>query len=168
MDRLPQTSRRIDVVSVEEITPAVRSSKETSHAARRNKVSDKHLKFCVLLKPVPVRPSFIIELNRKQICSVNANSRSQNALLHRYKASPAMGTVVSNDCSCCWLWSCLCYCSRGLGYLKILEIPKGARHLLIQEFKGTPHILGKCKETLKEQSLILWTHIGGTLGSQLR
>ncbi|XP_077963245.1 A disintegrin and metalloproteinase with thrombospondin motifs 2 isoform X2 [Gasterosteus aculeatus] len=27
------------------------------------------------------------------------------------------------------------------GYLKILEIPKGARHLLIQEFKGTPHIL---------------------------
>ena len=30
------------------------------------------------------------------------------------------------------------------GYLKILEIPKEARHLLIQEFKGTPHILGKC------------------------
>lgn len=29
------------------------------------------------------------------------------------------------------------------GYLKILEIPKGARHLLVQEFKGTPHILGK-------------------------
>ncbi|KAK5928729.1 hypothetical protein CesoFtcFv8_000308, partial [Champsocephalus esox] len=27
------------------------------------------------------------------------------------------------------------------GYLKILEIPKGARHLLIQEFRGTPHIL---------------------------
>ncbi|XP_056269966.1 A disintegrin and metalloproteinase with thrombospondin motifs 2-like isoform X2 [Pseudoliparis swirei] len=27
------------------------------------------------------------------------------------------------------------------GYLKILEIPKGARHLLIQDFKGTPHIL---------------------------
>uniref|UniRef100_A0A3P8WZF9 ADAM metallopeptidase with thrombospondin type 1 motif, 2a n=1 Tax=Cynoglossus semilaevis TaxID=244447 RepID=A0A3P8WZF9_CYNSE len=27
------------------------------------------------------------------------------------------------------------------GYLKILEIPKGARHLLVQEFKGTPHIL---------------------------
>ncbi|XP_035482470.2 A disintegrin and metalloproteinase with thrombospondin motifs 2 [Scophthalmus maximus] len=27
------------------------------------------------------------------------------------------------------------------GYLKILEIPKGARHLLIQEFKGTPHVL---------------------------
>uniref|UniRef100_A0A8D3DWS7 ADAM metallopeptidase with thrombospondin type 1 motif, 2 n=1 Tax=Scophthalmus maximus TaxID=52904 RepID=A0A8D3DWS7_SCOMX len=26
-------------------------------------------------------------------------------------------------------------------YLKILEIPKGARHLLIQEFKGTPHVL---------------------------
>uniref|UniRef100_A0A3Q1JX00 Uncharacterized protein n=1 Tax=Anabas testudineus TaxID=64144 RepID=A0A3Q1JX00_ANATE len=25
------------------------------------------------------------------------------------------------------------------GYLKILEIPKGARHLLIQELKGTPH-----------------------------
>ncbi|XP_051793849.1 A disintegrin and metalloproteinase with thrombospondin motifs 2-like [Acanthochromis polyacanthus] len=27
------------------------------------------------------------------------------------------------------------------GYLKILEVPKGARHLLIQEFRGTPHIL---------------------------
>uniref|UniRef100_A0A3P8ZAB7 ADAM metallopeptidase with thrombospondin type 1 motif, 2 n=1 Tax=Esox lucius TaxID=8010 RepID=A0A3P8ZAB7_ESOLU len=27
------------------------------------------------------------------------------------------------------------------GFLKILEIPKGARHLLIQELKGTPHIL---------------------------
>uniref|UniRef100_A0A665TKS7 ADAM metallopeptidase with thrombospondin type 1 motif, 2 n=1 Tax=Echeneis naucrates TaxID=173247 RepID=A0A665TKS7_ECHNA len=27
------------------------------------------------------------------------------------------------------------------GYLKILEIPKGARHLLIQELKGTPHTL---------------------------
>lgn len=32
------------------------------------------------------------------------------------------------------------------GYLKILEIPKGARHLLVQEFKGTPHILGKRRE----------------------
>uniref|UniRef100_A0A3Q3XB25 Uncharacterized protein n=1 Tax=Mola mola TaxID=94237 RepID=A0A3Q3XB25_MOLML len=27
------------------------------------------------------------------------------------------------------------------GYLKILEVPKGARHLLIQEFTGTPHVL---------------------------
>ncbi|KAG7465167.1 hypothetical protein MATL_G00173410 [Megalops atlanticus] len=27
------------------------------------------------------------------------------------------------------------------GFLRILEIPRGARHLLIQEFKGTPHIL---------------------------
>ncbi|XP_059207613.1 A disintegrin and metalloproteinase with thrombospondin motifs 2-like [Centropristis striata] len=27
------------------------------------------------------------------------------------------------------------------GYLKILEIPKGSRHLLIQEFKGTPNVL---------------------------
>uniref|UniRef100_A0A8C7WJV2 ADAM metallopeptidase with thrombospondin type 1 motif, 2a n=1 Tax=Oncorhynchus mykiss TaxID=8022 RepID=A0A8C7WJV2_ONCMY len=27
------------------------------------------------------------------------------------------------------------------GFLKILEIPQGARHLLIQEFKATPHIL---------------------------
>ncbi|CAK6982797.1 LOW QUALITY PROTEIN: A disintegrin and metalloproteinase with thrombospondin motifs 2-like [Scomber scombrus] len=34
------------------------------------------------------------------------------------------------------------------GYLKILEIPKGARHLLIQEFRGTPHILAaKNQET---------------------
>ncbi|KAK5917576.1 hypothetical protein CgunFtcFv8_002414 [Champsocephalus gunnari] len=31
--------------------------------------------------------------------------------------------------------------TRKPGYLKILEIPKGARHLLIQEFRGTPHIL---------------------------
>lgn len=35
------------------------------------------------------------------------------------------------------------------GYLKILEIPKGARHLLIQEFKGTPHILGKNPERIQ-------------------
>uniref|UniRef100_A0AAY5F1M0 ADAM metallopeptidase with thrombospondin type 1 motif, 2a n=1 Tax=Electrophorus electricus TaxID=8005 RepID=A0AAY5F1M0_ELEEL len=27
------------------------------------------------------------------------------------------------------------------GYLKILEIPRGARHVVIREFKGTPHIL---------------------------
>ncbi|XP_030638921.1 A disintegrin and metalloproteinase with thrombospondin motifs 2 [Chanos chanos] len=27
------------------------------------------------------------------------------------------------------------------GFLKILEIPRGARHVLIREFKGTPHIL---------------------------
>ncbi|XP_046898993.1 LOW QUALITY PROTEIN: A disintegrin and metalloproteinase with thrombospondin motifs 2-like [Hypomesus transpacificus] len=31
--------------------------------------------------------------------------------------------------------------TKKLGYLKILEIPKGARHLLIQESKATPHIL---------------------------
>ncbi|KAM9788835.1 A disintegrin and metalloproteinase with thrombospondin motifs 2-like [Neosynchiropus ocellatus] len=31
--------------------------------------------------------------------------------------------------------------SRKPGYLKILEIPRGARHLMVQEFKGTPHIL---------------------------
>lgn len=38
--------------------------------------------------------------------------------------------------------------TRKQGYLKILEIPKGARHLLIQEFKGTPHILAmKNQET---------------------
>ncbi|XP_077596400.1 A disintegrin and metalloproteinase with thrombospondin motifs 2-like [Stigmatopora nigra] len=27
------------------------------------------------------------------------------------------------------------------GYLRILEIPRGARHLLVQEFKSTPHVL---------------------------
>ncbi|XP_040005623.1 A disintegrin and metalloproteinase with thrombospondin motifs 2 isoform X2 [Xiphias gladius] len=38
--------------------------------------------------------------------------------------------------------------TRKQGYLKILDIPKGARHLLIQEFKGTPHILAvKNQET---------------------
>lgn len=31
------------------------------------------------------------------------------------------------------------------GFLKIMEIPKGARHLLIQELQGTPHILGERK-----------------------
>ncbi|CAF97267.1 unnamed protein product, partial [Tetraodon nigroviridis] len=31
------------------------------------------------------------------------------------------------------------------GYLKIMEIPKGARHLLVQAFQGSPHILGKRK-----------------------
>ena len=49
----------------------------------------------------------------------------------------------------CWpnngQWTINDYSSNDLGYLKILEIPKGARHLLIQEFKGTPHILGKRK-----------------------
>lgn len=29
------------------------------------------------------------------------------------------------------------------GYLKIMEIPKGARHLLIQEVHGSPHVLGE-------------------------
>nr|XP_055035395.1 A disintegrin and metalloproteinase with thrombospondin motifs 2 isoform X1 [Misgurnus anguillicaudatus] len=31
--------------------------------------------------------------------------------------------------------------TRKPGFLKILEIPRGARHILIREFKGTPHIL---------------------------
>lgn len=29
-----------------------------------------------------------------------------------------------------------------LGLLKLLEIPRGARHIMIQELKATPHILG--------------------------
>ncbi|KAM6907099.1 A disintegrin and metalloproteinase with thrombospondin motifs 2-like [Xenentodon cancila] len=34
------------------------------------------------------------------------------------------------------------------GFLKIVEIPKGARHLLIQEFKGSPHVVAiKNQET---------------------
>uniref|UniRef100_A0A3Q3MS53 ADAM metallopeptidase with thrombospondin type 1 motif, 2a n=1 Tax=Labrus bergylta TaxID=56723 RepID=A0A3Q3MS53_9LABR len=38
--------------------------------------------------------------------------------------------------------------TKKAGYLKILEIPKGARHLLIQEFRETPHILAmKNQET---------------------
>uniref|UniRef100_A0A3B5MJK4 Uncharacterized protein n=1 Tax=Xiphophorus couchianus TaxID=32473 RepID=A0A3B5MJK4_9TELE len=38
--------------------------------------------------------------------------------------------------------------TRKLGYLKMLEIPKGARHLVIQEFKGSPHTLAvKNQET---------------------
>lgn len=32
---------------------------------------------------------------------------------------------------------------HAVGYLKMLEIPKGARHLVIQEFKGSPHTLGR-------------------------
>ncbi|KAG5844207.1 hypothetical protein ANANG_G00159780 [Anguilla anguilla] len=31
--------------------------------------------------------------------------------------------------------------ARKQGFLKILEVPKGARHLVVQEFKGTEHIL---------------------------
>ncbi|XP_056586848.1 A disintegrin and metalloproteinase with thrombospondin motifs 2 [Triplophysa dalaica] len=31
--------------------------------------------------------------------------------------------------------------TRKPGFLKILEIPRGARHIIIREFKGTPHIL---------------------------
>uniref|UniRef100_A0A4W5LXH2 ADAMTS/ADAMTS-like Spacer 1 domain-containing protein n=1 Tax=Hucho hucho TaxID=62062 RepID=A0A4W5LXH2_9TELE len=41
------------------------------------------------------------------------------------------------DC-CSSIVFCLWFVS---GFLKILEIPRGARHLLIQEFKATPHIL---------------------------
>lgn len=41
MDRLRQTSRRTDVVSVVAITPVVRSSKGTSPAAPRKKVSER-------------------------------------------------------------------------------------------------------------------------------
>ncbi|XP_054902600.1 A disintegrin and metalloproteinase with thrombospondin motifs 2-like isoform X1 [Poeciliopsis prolifica] len=38
--------------------------------------------------------------------------------------------------------------TRKLGYLKMLEIPKGARRLVIQEFKGSPHTLAvKNEET---------------------
>lgn len=35
------------------------------------------------------------------------------------------------------------YLSLLIGFLKILEIPRGARHIIIREFKGTPHILGR-------------------------
>lgn len=31
----------------------------------------------------------------------------------------------------------------GLGVIKVLEVPRGARHLLIQELNGTSHILGE-------------------------
>ncbi|XP_028322105.1 A disintegrin and metalloproteinase with thrombospondin motifs 2-like isoform X2 [Gouania willdenowi] len=31
--------------------------------------------------------------------------------------------------------------TKKAGFLKILELPKGVRHLLVQEFKGTPHAL---------------------------
>ncbi len=31
----------------------------------------------------------------------------------------------------------------GLGVIKVLEVPRGARHLFIQELNGTTHILGK-------------------------
>lgn len=34
---------------------------------------------------------------------------------------------------------CVCVLS---GFLKVLEIPRGARHLLIQELKATSHTLG--------------------------
>lgn len=40
MVRLLQTNKRIDVVFVEEITPAARLSKETSLVAPKNKVSE--------------------------------------------------------------------------------------------------------------------------------
>lgn len=70
--------------------------------------------------------------------------------------SDGKGGAVPNEwySHCYWsffCWTVRCYlinnyCSHGPGYLKILEIPKGARHLLIQEFKGTPHILGRRRE----------------------
>lgn len=36
-----------------------------------------------------------------------------------------------------------------------MDIPKGARHLLVQEFKGTLHILGKRTEEPEDQVLLL-------------
>lgn len=36
------------------------------------------------------------------------------------------------------IWKCFC-----LGVIKVLEVPRGARHLFIQELNGTTHILGK-------------------------
>lgn len=72
-------------------------------------------------------------------------------------------TVYQMDCTCDW--SINVYCSRALGYLKILEIPKGARHLLIQEFKGTPHILGKKKE--EELLCQTWTSLAHHFMSNL-
>lgn len=35
----------------------------------------------------------------------------------------------------------MCVCALS-GFLKVLEIPRGARHLLIQELKATSHTLG--------------------------
>lgn len=38
------------------------------------------------------------------------------------------------------IWKCFAF---GLGVIKVLEVPRGARHLFIQELNGTTHILGK-------------------------
>lgn len=38
------------------------------------------------------------------------------------------------------IWKCFAF---GLGVIRVLEVPRGARHLFIQELNGTTHILGK-------------------------
>ncbi|KAF7206779.1 A disintegrin and metalloproteinase with thrombospondin motifs 2-like, partial [Nothobranchius furzeri] len=64
------------------------------------------------------------------------------------KQEDRCGVCGGDDSTCRIIKGNFTRSTKKPGYLKILEIPKGARHLLIQEFKGTPHILAiKNKET---------------------
>ncbi|KAF4077273.1 hypothetical protein AMELA_G00206130, partial [Ameiurus melas] len=51
------------------------------------------------------------------------------------------GVCGGNNSSCKIIKGNFTRSTRKPGFLKILEIPRGARHVLIQEFKGSPHIL---------------------------
>ncbi|XP_015258580.1 PREDICTED: A disintegrin and metalloproteinase with thrombospondin motifs 2-like [Cyprinodon variegatus] len=51
------------------------------------------------------------------------------------------GVCGGDDSSCRVVKGNFTRSTKRPGYLKMLEIPKGARHLVIQEFKGTPHVL---------------------------
>ncbi|XP_062867386.1 A disintegrin and metalloproteinase with thrombospondin motifs 2 [Trichomycterus rosablanca] len=51
------------------------------------------------------------------------------------------GVCGGNNSTCSIVKGNFTRSTRKPGFLKILEIPRGARHILIQEFKGTPHIL---------------------------
>ncbi|XP_055082566.1 A disintegrin and metalloproteinase with thrombospondin motifs 2-like isoform X1 [Periophthalmus magnuspinnatus] len=57
------------------------------------------------------------------------------------RAEDRCGVCGGDNSSCKVIKGNFTRSTRKNGFLKILEIPKGARHLLVQEFKSTPHVL---------------------------
>ncbi|XP_072315777.1 A disintegrin and metalloproteinase with thrombospondin motifs 2-like, partial [Eucyclogobius newberryi] len=57
------------------------------------------------------------------------------------KTQDRCGVCGGDNSSCKVIKGNFTRSARKNGFLKILEIPKGARHLLVQEFKSTPHVL---------------------------
>ncbi|TKS83449.1 disintegrin and metalloproteinase with thrombospondin motifs 2 [Collichthys lucidus] len=104
--------------------------------------------------------SFEFQMCNQEECPPLTDFRSVVLLTDRLQHVGCDGQIASDQqedrCGVCGGDNSSCKLIKGnftrstkkQGYLKILEIPKGARHLLIQEFKGTPHILAvKNQET---------------------